>query len=216
MSETNALSAGGKGRKILLQLVVGGICGGVGMFAALTLFEGRSGAEVRPVDAVAIGTALIYGLMALIVLLGAMAPGIGARALNVEDREELEEQRSVLVIGAVSFVLVAALVGVLAAAGTGMIAAVTATLVAAGATLGLIGWSILHRNHGDEMMRAAAKDAGVATTNLIFLVFGIWAGAAQLGLVPMFEPLLFVAGYFLIYLLAVFIAVGRRGLLRPR
>lgn len=216
MSEAGVMSAGGKGRKVLLQLILGGICGGLGMFGALTFFEGASGAKVSGVNAVAIGTALIYGLMALIVLLGAMVPGLGARTLNVEDREELEEQRSVLMIGAVSMVLVAVLVGVLAAVGSGMIAAGTATVIVGAAMVALIVWSILYRNHGDEMMRAAAKDAGVATTNLIFLVFGTWAGAAQLGLAPMFEPLLFVAGFFLAYLLAVFIAIGRRGLLRPR
>jgi hypothetical protein len=216
MNEARAMSGEGKGRKVLLQLIIGGLCGGFGMFAALTFFEGRSGAEVSPVHAVAIGTALIFSLLALIVVLGTLAPGVGARALNVEDREELEEQRSVLFVGAVSFVLVAVLVGILAAASTGLVAKGSAALIACAAILGLIAWSIIYRNHGDEMMRAAAKDAGATTTNLIFLVFGFWAGAAALDLVPMFEPLLFVAGFFLIYLLAVFIAVGRRGLLKPR
>lgn len=216
MSEAKVMSGGGKGRKVLLQLVLGGLCGGIGMVAALAFFEGRSGAEVSPVNAVAIGTALIYGLMALVVLLGTVAPGVGARTLNVEDREELEEQRSVLFVGVVSFVLVAVLVGTLTAASSGLVATTSGALIAGAATLALIGWSILHRNNGDEMMRAAAKDAGVTTTNLIFLVFGCWAGAAVLGLVPMFEPLLFVAGFFLIYLTAVFIAIGQRGLLKPK
>lgn len=216
MSEARVMSGEGKGRKVLLQLILGGLGGGLGMFGVLTFFEGRSGADVSPVHAVAIGTALIFGLMALLVVLGSLAPGIGVRTLNVEDREELEEQRSVLIIGAVSFVLVAALVGILAAASAGLVAMGSAALIAGATTIGLIVWSILYRNHGDEMMRAAAKDAGVTTTHLIFLVFGCWAGAAALDLVPMFEPLLFVAGFFLIYLLAVFMAVGRRGLLKPR
>lgn len=220
MSEAGAMSAGGKGRKVLLQLVLGMICGAAGMAAGLWLFEGQSGEKVGPVVAVAIGTALVFGLMGLLVGLGALAPGFGARTLNVEDREELEEQRSALLIGAVSFFLVAVIVGVLAAADRpdvpGFVGSSAAALVAVVATLVLIAWSIIHRNKGDEMMRAAAKDAGATTTNLIFLVFGSWAGAAHLGLTPMFEPLLFVAGYFALYLLAVFIAVGRRGLLKPR
>nr|WP_314446498.1 hypothetical protein [uncultured Sphingomonas sp.] len=216
MSEAGTMSGGGKMRKAVLQLVLGGLCGGLGMYAALMFFEGRSGATVTPVDAVAIGTALIYGLMAIIVLLGAAAPGVGARTLNVEDRDELVEQRSALTVGAVSFLLVAALVGALVAAGNGLLAPGSAALLAAAAAVGLIAWSILHRNHGDEMMRAAAKDAGVVTTNLLFLVFGIWAGAAHLGLMPMFQPLAFVAGFFLIYLLSVFVSIGRRGLLKIR
>lgn len=220
MSEAGTMSAGGKGRKVLLQLILGGICGGVGMFAALTVLEGRSGMKVEPSHALALGTAIVFGLMGLFVGLGAIAPGLGSRTLNVEDREELEEQRSTLVIGAVSFLLVALLVGVLVASGSadrpGLIEAGPATLLAGAATLGLIVWSILHRKRGDEMMRLAAKDAAVVTTNLIFLLFGIWAGAAHLELVPMFQPLAFVAGFFLLYLLGVFIAVGRRGLLGPR
>jgi hypothetical protein len=220
MSEAIAGSGRSKGRKVLLQLVLGVISGGLGMAAGLWLFEGQSGGKVEPVEAVAIGTALIFGLMGLFVGLGALAPGLGARTLNVEDRGELEEQRSVLVIGAVSSLLVAALVGVLTLSGVrdggGLLTLRTAVLISAGLTIALISWSVIHRNNGDEMMRAAAKDAGVTAANLIFLVFGTWAGAAHLGLVPMFEPLLFVAGFFALYLIAVFVAVGRRGLLKPR
>ena len=210
MSKAGAMSAGGKGRKVLLQLILGGVCGGVGMFAALTFLEGRSGAKVDPVDAVAIGTALVFALMGLLVGLGALAPAVGARTLNVEDREEVEEQRSSLLAGSGSFFLVAALVGTLTLGGD------LAAPIAAAATLALVAWSIVYRNKGDEMMRAAAKDAAVITTYLIFLVFGIWAAAAHLGFVPMFEPLLFVAGYFALYLLAAFVAVGKRGMLGPR
>ena len=115
-----------------------------------------------------------------------------------------------LLVGGVSFGLVAILMAALTLGGE------AAAPIVAVATLALIAWSVIHRNKGDEMMRAAAKDAGVITTNLIFFVFGIWAGAAHLGLIAMFEPLLFVAGYFALYLLAVFIAVGKRGLLKPR
>lgn len=210
MNEARAATQASKGRKVLVQLLLGGLCGGAGMIAALTLLEGRSGARVDPVDAIGIGTALVFGLMGLFVGLGALAPGLGARTLNVEDREELQEQRSTLVIGAVSFMLIA--IGLAALTLKGELAAP----IAAVATLALIAWSVVYRNKGDEMMRAAAKDAGVITTNLIFLVFGVWAGAAQLGLAPMFEPLLFVAGFFALYLVAVFVAVGRRGLLAPR
>ena len=217
MSDTGAMSAGGKGRKVLLQLVLGAVCGGVGMFTALTFMEGRSGAKVEPVEAVAIGTALIFGLMGLIVTLGALMPGLGARTLNVEDREELEEQRSTLLISVVSFFLVAVIVGVLAAArGGDLIDSGTATWIVGIATSVLVVWAIRYRNRGDEMMLAAAKEAGAMTTNLLFLTFVVWAGAAQLGLAPMFDPLLFVAGFFLLYLTAIFITVGRRGLLTPR
>ena len=220
MTEANAIHAGAKGRKILLQLLLGGLCGGLGMFAALTFFEAQSQTRVEPTQALALGVAIVFGLMGLFVGLGVLAPGVGARTLNVEDGEELQEQRSVLLVGAVSFLLVALLVGALTLGGSselpGLIGESEAALIAALATLALTAWSVIHRNKGDEMMRVASKEAAALTTNLIFLVFATWAGAAHLGLVPMFEPLLFVAGYFALYLLAVFIAVGRRGLLNPR
>ena len=220
MSEAGTMSSGGKGRKVLLQLVLGGIAGGVGMFAALTFLEGQSGAKVEPAQALAIGVVLVFGLMSLLVGLGVLVPGVGARTLNVEDAEELREQRSALLVGGVSFLLVALIVAALALGGSaeapGLIGSSEAALIAAVSTLALIAWSVIHRNKGDEMMRAAAKDAATTTTSLLFLVFVIWAGAAHLGFVPMFEPLLFVAGFFALYLVAVFIAIGRRGLLVPR
>jgi ABC-type nickel/cobalt efflux system permease component RcnA len=220
MSDAGAVSGRGKGRKVLLQLVLGGVCGAAGMAASLWLLEGLSGADVEPARALAIGTALVFGLTALFVSLGVIAPGLGARTLNVEDREELEEQRSALLVGAVSFFLVALLLGALTLGGSegdpGLFGSWGTALVAAGAVLALIAWSIIHRDKGDEMMRAAAKDAGAITAHLLFLIFGLWAGAAHFGIVPMFDPLLFVAGYFALYLVAVFVAVGRRGLLAPR
>jgi phosphoglycerol transferase MdoB-like AlkP superfamily enzyme len=221
MSEAVANGSGGKVRKVALQLVLGAICGGVGMFAALWLFEGQSGSKVDPARVLAIGTALVFGLMAFFVGLGALAPSLGARTLNVEDEDELTEQKTNLLVGAVTFFLIAALLTGLAlggsagAAGT-LLGPQEAALVAGAATLALAVWSFVHREKGDEMMRAAAKDAGSITTYLVVLVFGIWAAAAHLEFVAMFEPLVFVAGVFALYLLAVFIAVGKRGLLMPR
>jgi hypothetical protein len=221
MSEVAARdAAAGKGKKVALQLLLGMAAGGAGMFASLWLLEGKNGAEIDPLRAFAVGTALVFGLMGLFVALGTLAPGIGARTLNVEDKDELKEQRSTLLIGSVSFLLVAIFLAALllgsSAEQPGILDRTTAGFSALLAGAALVVWSIYHRNSGDEMMRSAAKEAGSITANLLFLVFGSWAAAAHLGFVPMFEPLLFASGFFVLYLLAVFVAVARRGLLKPR
>jgi hypothetical protein len=212
--------ASGKGKKVALQLLLGMASGGFGMFACLWLLEQQSGAMVEPDRALAIGTALVFGLMALFVGLGTLAPAIGARTLNVEDKDELTEQRSNLLTGSVTFLLVAVFLAALALADStdaaGLLARREAGVVALLTGGTLVAWSIYHRKKGDEMMRAAAREAGAITTNLLFLLFGTWAAAAHLGFLPMFKPLLFVAGLFALYLLAVFVAVAKRGLLKPR
>lgn len=209
----------GKGRKVVLQLLLGMLSGAAGMMASLWLLE-RGDLSVKPVQAFAIGTALVFGLMALFVALGTLAPAIGARTLNVEDSDELAEQRSNLLVGSISSLLVAAFLAVLAltrrAEAPGLLEPRQAMLVALLTGASLLVWTFVHRNMSDEMMRAAAKDAGALTTNLLFVVFGTWAAAAHLGYARMFEPLLFASGFFALYLLAVFVAIGKRGLLKPR
>lgn len=209
-----------KGRKVALQLLLGLASGAGGMAAALWLLEAQKGTALGPGQVAAAGTALVFGLMALIVGLGTLAPAVGARTLNVEDEEELTEQRSNLLAGSISFLLVAILLTGLTLAGDGQVPGLlmprAAGLLALLAGLALVAWTIVHRNKGDEMMRLAGKEAGAITTYLLILFFGSWAAAAHLGFAPMFDPLLFVSGLFALYLLAMFVAVGRRGLLKPR
>jgi hypothetical protein len=203
-------------RKLLLQALAGAVCGGVGMYLGMTFIE--RGAPSAPDVVVGFGVALIYFLTGTLVGLGALAPRFGAHALNVEDMNEVIEERRNLIGAALIFLAIAALLlGLtLAPGGAGLLGRSTATMLVAGAFTMLVAGSWYYRNLGDEMMRAASKDASVITVYLLFLLFGGWAMLAQLGLAESFTPLLFVGGFFAVYLLAVYVAVARRGLLKPR
>lgn len=207
-------------RKLLIQLGLGGVSGAAAMAGSLFFLERYEGLLDQPERVVALGTALVYGLMALVVAAGTLAPAFGRLALNVEDREELAEQRPNLLVGAVSFALAAVMLLTLTLADSagqpGPISQPFAAIVALVAGVGSVGLSIAYRNAGDEMMRAASREASAVTIGLVFLIFGGWAAASQLGFVPMFAPLLFVSGLYALYLLAVFIVVGRKGLLAQR
>ncbi len=209
-----------KTRKTLIQLALGGVSGALAMGGLLFFLDRYEGLLDRPERLVALGTAVVYGLMALMVAAGTLAPRFGQHALNVEDREELAEERPNLLVGSLSFALAAILLFTLTLTGsaevTGPIPDNVAAIIALLAGLGSVGLAIAYRNAGDEMMREAGREAQSLTLSLLFLLFGGWAVAAQLGLVPMFGPLLFVSGLYALYLLAIFIVVGRRGMLAQR
>ncbi|GAA4005030.1 hypothetical protein [Sphingomonas humi] len=220
MSDAKAVNPGSKGRKVLLQLVLGGISGGVGMFALLSLLERQQGLTDDKTRVVVLGVALVYLLMAAFVGLGTLLPGVGARTLNVECAEDLREQRKALVIGSVTMLLAAAFLGALGLAPTPAMAgpltqgAATTLAIAAGA--GLIIMSIRYRNLGDELMQTVAREANGIMVSLLFLVLCGKSAAAQLGYAPPLTPLALIAAFFALYLLAMFVAIGRRGLLGTR
>lgn len=207
-------------RKMLLQIVLGGVAGAAGMFALLTALEGQAGLLGDGGRVAALATALIYMLMAALVGVGTLIPGLGARTLNVEDADEVAEQRTALLVGSTTFLLVAVFLGAVALAeggdGVGRLPSAIAALMAGASAVGLIALSIRYRRIGDEMMQLVSKEANGIMVGLVFLTAGVKSAAAQLGYAAPMAPLEFLAGFFALYLLAIFIAVGRRGMLTPR
>lgn len=124
----------GKLRKVALQLLLGAVTGGLAMSGIIWALHGQEGLLDDPARMAALGTAMVYGLMALVVALGSAAPKVGSHALNVEDADELIEQRPNLLIGAASFLLVAILLVSLAVARgggvEGLLAPATAGIIA--------------------------------------------------------------------------------------
>ncbi|WP_300973963.1 hypothetical protein [Sphingomonas sp. LHG3406-1] len=209
-----------KVRKTILQLVMGGVVGAVAMIAMLTALERHAGLLEDSGRLAALATALIYALMSAFVGFGTLVPGVGAKTLNVEDREEIAEQKQALVIGSLSFLLVAIFLGALALGSTpawaGPLPTGVAALVAGAAVVILVALSIRYRNLGDEMMQLASKEASGILLLLLLATVGAKSAAAQLGYATPMAPLEFLASFFALYLVAVFVAVGRRGLLTPR
>ena len=69
-------------------------------------FECYEGLLDRPERIVALGRAVVFGLLALMVAAGTLATRFGNYSLNVEDPYELAEERPNLMIGSLSFALI--------------------------------------------------------------------------------------------------------------
>ena len=78
-----------KTRKLVLQVIVGAIAGGVITFFTLNAIEASGFDLDDPSRVLALAIGLVLALMGLFVGLGAAVPGPGSRLLNVEDEEEL-------------------------------------------------------------------------------------------------------------------------------
>jgi hypothetical protein len=203
-----------KNRKMIFQLLSGGIVGGLAGYFGLGLLDADNMAADQLIVS---GVGLIYLLMGVIVGFGLIAPKLGSGILNVEDADEIREQRRILTGSTICMVALGAALMALPMAGPGRAISPLAGfggLLAA--LLLLIVISIRDWKHYDEMMMELSKDAG----NLAFSGIGgmlmIWASAAWLELAAAPTPLGLVALVSGGFLLAIFVATARKGLLRPR
>jgi hypothetical protein len=94
-----------KRAKFWKQVAIGAIVGGVSMGLALASIDGLKGATLTPDEAVALGAGVIYSLIGLFVGVGALFPKAGSELLNVEDEEEIRDQRHIFGWGAVAMLL---------------------------------------------------------------------------------------------------------------
>jgi hypothetical protein len=205
--------------KLLGQMAAGFVTGGVGAYAMMAALDGNNPAILDDFSRVfALLTALVFALTGAVVLLGVLSPKFGAKALNVEDEDELREQRTVLGISSMGFLLIAAFLAALALGGgdAPLIPRTAAAIVAGVSAVLVIAFNGYAFRLCDELMMAMTRDATSICSSVLLLLFGGWAALAEFGRAAMFEPLDFLAGFFAIYLLSVFIAAARRGLLKPR
>lgn len=209
-----------KSRKVILQFVAGLVSGAVVSLGALTLLgDGHFDAD-DPSRVIALLTGLVLALIATLVAFGIAAPRQGAMLLNVEDAEELVEERKPLAQGAL--VMFSAAVGLLALA----LAAVggSAGLLPPGVALAIAAASFVatgvlgHVSRGatDELMRELSAEAACVTLYAVLAVAAAWGSLAHLGYVPWITPLGLLAGLVGLQLLATFYVVGRRGMLASR
>lgn len=203
-----------KGRKLIFQLIVGGLVGGLAGYFGLGLLDAENMAGDQLVVS---GVGLIYLLMGLICGFGLMAPKLGSRILNVEDADEIRDQSRMLSGSAICMVSLGAALMVLPMAGLdGPISPIVAIggLIAALALL--IAVSVRDWKYYDEMLLQLSRDSGNIAFSGVGSVTLIWASAAWLGLVTTPTPLALVALISGGFLIAVFAASARKGLLLPR
>lgn len=166
---------------------------------------------------VALMVALVYGLTAAAVLIGLANPGIGAKFLNVEDADELREQRAMLGWSGLGMLCWTGILVVLALGGAGKaIAPIPAAVTAALLLVVSIVSTRLQWRHTDELMRELSRDSAGLAFYLLVLLGGGWAALGHLDLTtgPAFLDWWTMAAA--LVLVAVFWKAGRRGMLEMR
>ena len=201
-----------KVRVMLLRMAAGAIVGaaGTGLFL---VFVGEPNLDLDdPGVMLAIVSGLSYVLIGLIVGLGLASPRAGAKFLNVEDADEIREERPKLWISALCCILIGAFLLVLAMAGA-LIDGQTALILAAACFAASLLIGGLSAKRYDELTRQLSLEASAWTFYAILLLAGGWAALAHLGYVGWISPLAFVAAIPLLLLVTIFVIAGKRGLL---
>jgi len=205
-----------KGRQALRMLAGAA----VGAVATIAFLEAVGKPSLKSGDfgtLLALSAGLIYALMGLFVGLGAMAPRQGARFLNVEDAEEIHEQRPSLGSSAIACILIGAFLLLLALAPAGQDADRGVWAGAAGACLlGAAAITLATRRRGDELMRQVGLEASSLTLHVTLAVLSVWALLAQLRFVEWLTPLGLISGLSLLYLAAIFWVTARKGMMKAR
>ena len=198
------------------KLLIPGLIGGVAGFAA-------SAAMMRYIDSPAVGglglsatlaalVGVLYCVIGIGIVFGAASPGLGAKFLNVEDADELREQKTMLIWSSASMLLWG--VSLLAlAAPDGPVPQAAALAVGGGGLVIGIALSVLVYRASDELMAAVNLEAGALSYGITSLVVGLWAMLAHLGYAAAPAPLDLLTLLYVLALVASFIAVGRRGML---
>lgn len=215
----NQVINGSKTRKLIVQLVSGAVVGAAVSYFFFRSMDGAANLD-DPARLAAVAAGIIYVLMGGIVAIGAMLPGAGARILNVDDADEIVEERGKLTPSAIVCLLVGILLLALALTPgddlPGALSRDAAAYIAAGSFAALVVVSLWMRGRIDEFNRSLGTESAALALYLSALLFGGWGAMAHLGYVEWIAPLGVLAGFALLQLGAVFWVVGRRGLLMPR
>lgn len=215
MTDSEAPSKSAWPVKRLFRLVAGGIVGFVAATAMTSLIDSPviGGLEASPAIAALVG--MMYGLMGVSILVGSAMPRAGAAFLNVEDADEIREQKRLfLYSGASSLLWGAALVVLALAAPDGPIAPVTSLVVAASCFIIGTALCVPIYRVSDELMMAVMQEGGAVSAWLLFAVVGTWATVAHLGFAQGPQPLDLLSLFYGLMLVASFIVIFRRGMVR--
>ena len=220
-SDTTPPRAPAKWRKFVLQIAIGmGLGAAVGFGAGSWAgdYIAASGLEDVPLSNEIAGlVAVIYVLIAALVLAGAASPAMGARILNVEDADEVREMQSQFIPSGIALVLWGiALMALALAAPVGPVAAPVALAFGVAGLLGGVWFAVKSYRAADELMLATNLEAGAILYGLVLLVVGGWAMVAHVGYAAPPAPLDLLTAFYVLAMVASFIAAGRRGMLRLR
>ncbi len=204
-------------KKLLIPMLIGGVAGYAASMGALQFIDSPAVGGLSKSATIAALVGVLYAVIGLGVALGTASPQMGARFLNVEDADELREQKKVLTLSGAAMVLWgAALMALAFAAPDGPLSQAAAlTLALGGLVIGTV-ISIPAYRMSDELMLAVNLEAGAISYAIVLVIAGGWAIFAHLGFAAALAPLDLLTLFYVVVLVASFIAVGRRGMLKPR
>ena len=201
-------------RKMVIPALIGALAGFATTFAMMRFIDSPAVGGLGSSAATAVLVGVLYCVIAAGILVGAAVPRLGARFLNVEDADELREQQRVLALSGAAMVLWgAALLALALVAPEGPVPQTLALVIGVGGLVIGSGLSVLVYRASDELMLAVNLEAGALTYWLVLLVVGMWATLAHLGYVAGPAPLDLLTLFYVLVLIASFIATGRRGML---
>jgi hypothetical protein len=204
-------------KKLLIPALIGGVVGFFSAMAALQFIEGPAIGGLGESATIAALVGVLYIVIGLSVGLGTASPKVGARFLNVEDADELREQKKVLMWSGSGMVLSGiSLMALALAAPDGPVPQAAALALGVGGMVISVAMSVVVYRQCDELMRAVNLEAAAIGYSLVLLVVGLWAMLAHLGYAAAPVPLDLLTLFHVLVLVASFIATARRGMLTPR
>lgn len=204
-------------KKLLIPALIGGVVGYAAAAGMMTFIDSSAVGGLDKSATIAALVGVVYVVIGLGVGFGTASPAIGARFLNVEDADELREQKKVLTLsGAAMTLWGASLLALALAAPDGPVPPGIALAVGAGGLVIGTWLSLPAYRASDELMRAISLEASAISFGLVLLVAGTWAMLAHLGYSAAPAPLDLLSLFYVLMLVASFITVGRRGMLAPR
>jgi len=204
-------------KKQLFPALLGGVVGFFAAMAALQFIDSSAVGGLGNSATIAALVGVLYIVIGLTVALGTANPKVGARFLNVEDADELREQKKMLMWSGGGMVLSGiSLVALALAAPDGPVPQAAALVLGAGGMVISVVMSVVVYRQCDELMRAVNLEASAIGYALVLLVIGLWAMLAHLGYAAAPAPLDLLTLFHVLVMLASFIATGRRGMLTPR
>jgi hypothetical protein len=204
-------------RKLLIPASIGGVAGFAASAGVMRFIDSSAVGGLSNSATIAALIGVLYVVIGAGIALGTASPQLGARFLNVEDADELREQKKVLSLSGWAMALWgASLMALALAAPDGPVPQEMALAIGASGLVIGSGLSVLVYRASDELMRAVNLEAGSLSYGLVLLVVGLWAMLAHLGYADAPAPLDLLSLFYVLVLVASFIVVGRRGMLTLR
>jgi hypothetical protein len=199
---------------MLISALLGAIAG---FFGVTLLFRWTAAPTVGGSAMILSGVGVAYLAMALFVGIGTLMPRTGSKVLNVEDSDELVEDRQSLLGSSLANGVLGVMMIVLANSGTGGAVPASVAVGTVIAALAVSGFLIVRTwKYQDELMRQVSLEAASIAGAMVIAILLVWGAFSMNGIGPAIEAKSMIALVMGMTLLGAFVATGARGMLTPR